>query len=287
MTETLTPIKPLVSVIIPVYNGEKYLKETIESVIAQTEKNWEIVAVNDGSVDGSQKILEGYEKLNPDRIRVISVENGGISRARNTGADLARGTYLAFLDHDDLWAPYKMEHQLKLFSNDSPLWLAFTNVTLIDEYGKIIKESCHNFDQRHRGYVFELLIFKNFIPCSSIMVKRDNFLMMGGFDPQFRFSEDYDFLLKVTRESPVDYIDEPLLLYRWHKDNTCYTNRERMKTEMCDVFIKWVKIGPSACSNNLLLYLIFRFKVYYINKKKRLLAIVNRIFHCQLFFTLM
>jgi len=151
MTETTTPFQPLVSVIIPVYNGEKYLKETIESVISQTEKNWEIIAVNDGSKDGSQEILKEYEKLDPGRIRVISVENGGVSRARNTGADLARGTYLAFLDHDDLWAPHKLEHQMKMFSDSPSLPLSFSNQTHIDEYGKTIRESHLIFDQRQIG----------------------------------------------------------------------------------------------------------------------------------------
>ena len=103
---------PLVSVIIPVYNGERYLSDTIGSVIAQTEKDWEIVAVNDGSTDHSQAILEEFAMKYPDRIRVISVSNGGVSRARNTGVSEARGTYIAFLDQDDLWMPQKLQLQI-------------------------------------------------------------------------------------------------------------------------------------------------------------------------------
>ena len=281
MTETTTPLQPLVSVIIPVYNGEKYLKETIESVIAQTEKNWEIIAVNDGSKDGSQEILKEYEKLDSGRIRVISVENGGVSRARNTGADLARGTYLAFLDHDDMWPPHKLEHQMKLFSDAPSLSLSFSNQTHIDEYGKTIKESHLIFDDRHRGYVFELLIFGNFIPISSVIVKRDLFLRMGGFEPQFAIAEDWDFLLKVTRDFPVDYIDEPLVLYRLHKESATFTNDERSQTEEYIVFDKWKHNGPSVTLKNLLPHLVFKVKVYYHDIKRCLGISHVAIFHRQ------
>ena len=281
MIETTTPLQPLVSVIIPVYNCEKYLKETIESVIAQTEKNWEIIAVNDGSKDGSQEILKEYETLDPVRIRVISVENGGVSRARNTGANLAKGTFLAFLDHDDLWSPHKLEHQMNMFSVDSSLSLSFTNQTLIDEHGKTIKDSCYIFDHRHRGYVFELLVLGDFIPISSVMVKRDIFLNMGGFDPQFAIAEDWDFLLKVTRDFPVDYIDEPLVLYRLHKESGTFTNHERVQPEIDIVYNEWKNNGPSVTLKNLLPHLIFKVKVYYSDIKICLGISHVAIFHRQ------
>ena len=82
---------------------------------------------------------------------------------------------------------------MKMFSDDNSLPLSFTNQTHIDEHGKIIRESHLTFDHRHRGYVFELLLFGNFIPISSVIVKRDLFLKVGGFDPQFAIAEDWDF----------------------------------------------------------------------------------------------
>jgi len=261
----MIPPQPLISVIIPIYNGEKYLRETIDSVIEQTEKNWEIIAVNDGSTDGSQKILEEYEKLIPGRISVVSVENGGVSRARNIGADIAKGTYLAFLDQDDLWSSHKLEHQMVLFSTEPSLILSFTNQTIIDEHGNTIKVIHYIFDHRHRGYVLETLIFMNFIPISSVVIKRDIFLGMGGFDPQFAFVEDWDFLLKVARDFTVDYIDEPLVLYRQHKESGTFTNSRRLKKEVHIIYNKWKKTAPSLRRRrtNLLSNLVFKVKIYY------------------------
>ena len=111
MTDSAPDTNPLVSVIIPVYNGQRYIAETIDSVISQTMEHWEIIAVNDGSTDGSSSILEKYPG-NCTRIRPVTVENGGVDRARNKGAALTRGKYLAFLDQDDLSAPGKLRSQV-------------------------------------------------------------------------------------------------------------------------------------------------------------------------------
>jgi glycosyltransferase involved in cell wall biosynthesis len=92
---------PKVSVIIPVYNAEKFLSETIESVIAQTYPDWEIIAVDDGSTDRSLEILRKYEQRLPSKIHVITQRNSGVSIARNNAIAIAKGEYIAFLDHDD------------------------------------------------------------------------------------------------------------------------------------------------------------------------------------------
>ena len=270
MTETTTLPLPLISVIIPVYNGEKYLKETIESVIEQTEKNWEIIAINDGSKDRSLKILQMFEKTIPDRIRVFSVENGGVSRARNIGADLARGIYLAFLDQDDLWVPHKLEYQIALFLKDRSLGISFTNQSLIDEHGKMIEDRHLILDHRHRGYVFEQLLFGDFIPISTVIISRDIFLKIGGFDPQFAIAEDFDFLLKVTRYYPIDYIDEPLVLYRQHKESGSFTRKDQQQKEAYIIFNKSKKMSPPLCRKNLRPQLVNKVKVFYLEIKWRL-----------------
>jgi len=259
-TDTKFYLNPIVSVIIPVYNGERYLAETIESVIAQTEVNWEIIAVNDGSSDNSLAILEGYAKKIPDRIQVITVGNGGVSRARNTAVAAARGMYVAFLDQDDLWAPQKLQRQIEMFSRDKNLGISFTNATLIDEKGSSIRENVLKFGAKHRGNVFEYLIFENFIPISSVMLRKELFEKNGGFNPWFSLAEDYDFLLKVTQESPVDYIDEPLLLYREHRQSGTYLKIDQISAEAYSIINHWKRKNPRIFRKRFLKYQMFRLK---------------------------
>ena len=150
--------------IIPVYNGQRYIAETIDSVISQTMEHWEIIAVNDGSTDGSSSILEKYAGKMPCRIRPVTVENGGVSRARNKGAALARGKYLAFLDQDDLWAPGKLRSQVDFLDRNEGVGIVFSNETLIDENGRITRKCVLRLGSHQRGPVFENLLFGNFIP---------------------------------------------------------------------------------------------------------------------------
>ena len=258
---------PIVSVIIPVYNGERYLTETIESVIAQTEVNWELIAVNDGSTDSSLVILEEYGNKIPDRVQVITVENGGVSRARNTAVAAARGTYVAFLDQDDFWAPQKLQRQVEMFSRDKNIGISFTNMTLIDENGMVFRENVLKFSRENRGNVFEHLIFDNFIPISSVMIKKELFKKIGGFDPRFSLAEDYDFLLKVTQELSVDYIDEPLLLYREHGDSGTYTKIDRFIDEALSISNHWKRQKPQLFRKHFFKYGIFRLKLEVLRLK--------------------
>jgi glycosyltransferase involved in cell wall biosynthesis len=252
---------PIVSVIIPVYNGERHLAETIESVIAQKNINWELIAVNDGSPDSSLKILNEYAEKIPGRIKVISVKNGGVSRARNTAVTAARGTYIAFLDQDDLWAPEKLELQVEMFSRDKKLGLVFTNTTIIDENGSILHDNVLKFREEHRGNIFECLLFDNFIGISTVMMRKELFVTSGGFDPRFSLAEDYDLLLKVTQNAPVDYIDKPLLMYREHGESGTHTKVGRLIDEALTISDYWKKQRPEIFKRNIFPYLKFRLKL--------------------------
>jgi glycosyltransferase involved in cell wall biosynthesis len=260
MTPDTQQQNPRISIIIPVYNGERYIAQTIESVIAQTEKNWEIIAVNDGSPDGSLAILNRYAEKMPDRIRVISVKNGGVSSARNTAVAAARGTFIAFLDQDDLWAPEKLRRQLEMFSANPRLGISFTNEALIDSNGKVLRQDVLKFVKEQRGHVFESLVFDNFIPISSVMLRKELFNRTGGFNPAYVLAEDYDFLLKAVRDEIADYIDEPLLLYRVHGKSGTYTKVARLTAEACSVLNYWKREKPEFFRRNFVRYLIFRLK---------------------------
>lgn len=236
---------PLVSVIIPIYNGERYLSDTISSVIAQTEQSWEIIAVNDGSSDRSLALLEEAAKKEPVRIRVITVINGGVSTARNTGVSVARGTYIAFLDQDDLWLPGKLELQVGQFRANNNLGISYTNESVIDHTGRILREKVFTFREKtNRGFIFRYLVFENFIPISSVMIRNDLFAAAGGFNPRYSLAEDYDFLLKAVNIAPADYIDAPLLLYREHGGSGTHKNIDLITREAFAVMHSWKVRDP-------------------------------------------
>jgi glycosyltransferase involved in cell wall biosynthesis len=258
--DTIQHRNPVVSVIIPVYNGELYLADTIESVIAQTETDWELIAVNDGSPDNSLAILNRYAEKMPDRIRVITVGNGGVSRARNTAVTAARGTYVAFLDQDDLWTPGKLRCQLEMFSRADMPGIVFTNEALIDGDGTILQEKILKFGREQRGHIFEHLLFDNFIPISSVMLPKELFVKTGGFNPAYALAEDYDFLLKAAHDVTADYIDEPLLLYRVHGQSGTYTRIDRLTREAYAIIGHWKREKPELFRRHFVKYLVFRLK---------------------------
>jgi glycosyltransferase involved in cell wall biosynthesis len=258
---------PVVSVIIPVYNGEHYLAETIESVIAQTETNWELIAVNDGSTDHSLAILEEYTRKLPGRIHVITVENGGVSRARNIAVSASRSQYVAFLDQDDIWAPEKLQRQLEMFSRHTNLGISFTNETLIDGKGAVLHENILKFSRDNRGNVFEHLIFENFIPISSVMLKKELFTKTGGFNPRYSLAEDYDFLLRATREVCVDYIDAPLLQYREHSASGTHTKIDRITAEAYSIIEDWNQKNPEIFKKHFIMSMRFRLKFFVLKIK--------------------
>ncbi len=127
----------LVSIIMPNYNGSKYISQAIESVLAQTYKNWELIIIDDCSTDDSLKVIDAYIKKD-DRIRLIKLENNmGPAIARNVGIDNARGRYIAFLDSDDLWLKHKLENQV-VFMQEYQVGLCYSSYYIIDELGKVI-----------------------------------------------------------------------------------------------------------------------------------------------------
>ena len=126
----------LVSIIVPVYNAEKFIRETMDSVLAQTYPRWELLLVEDGSSDGSVDVIEEYiAEKEESRIRLIRLpSNQGAARARNKGLEEASGRYIAYLDADDLWIPEKLEHELR-FMEEKGAAFAFTGYEFADEHG--------------------------------------------------------------------------------------------------------------------------------------------------------
>ncbi|PKG31778.1 glycosyltransferase, partial [Methanoregula sp.] len=248
------------------------LRETIHSVTGQRDPRFEIIAVNDGSPDNSRQILEDLKEEIGDRLIVLTVENGGVSRARNTGVRSSRGKYLAFIDQDDLWAPEKIEEQVALLESDPSMSLSFTNESIIDDQGNLIRENVLTLGARNRGAILEALLFDNFIPISSVMMPREVFDRTGGFRPEYALAEDYDLLLRAAELGTADFIDKPLLKYRTHKESGTFRKIDRIMAESFEILDAWKSRRPDLFRNNLFRYGMFKIKFYFLKLKIRISA---------------
>jgi len=229
---------PKVSVIIPTYNAEKYLLETIESVIAQTYSDWEIIAVDDGSTDKTPEILQDYKKKLSKKLRVITQKNSGVSIARNKAIAAAKGEYIAFLDHDDLWLPEKLKKQVKLLDSNKKLGLVYSDSYAIDSRGSLKKGTLLSsrlfrlHARMQRGNVFDELFYVDFIPLLTAIVRKEVFDKVGLFNPKYKIAEEYDLFLKIAEQYPIDFIEKPLAKYRIHGGNVSKNIELRVKEDL-------------------------------------------------------
>ena len=208
-------IKGLVSVIVPVYNREDYVGETLDSILQQTYSNIEIIAVNDGSTDNSLSVLQTYKEKYPDKIIIINQENQGQVRSRNNAIEKANGEYIAFLDSDDLWLPEKLEKQIPLFVDG--VGLVYSGIHNIDNDGNILDtELCQ---QDMRGDIYLKLLIKNRMTGGTVVLRRDVLDKVGLFDTEFAAAENWDLWIRVCKQYAADFVNEPLVKYRKHPGN--------------------------------------------------------------------
>lgn len=203
-----------VSVIIPAYNVMTYLAKTVESVLKQTLTDFEVIIVNDGSSDGIEKWVD---TIADNRVKLVSQKNQGAAAARNTGIAHAKGTYIAFIDSDDLWEPTKLKKQADFLDKNSDVGLIYAWIISIDANGN---NRGKIYASNLEGYVWEKLIEENIIRCcSAAMVRGDCFEKLGVFDQNLRFAEDWEMWIRIARNYSFAVIKEPLVYYRHHPNN--------------------------------------------------------------------
>ena len=214
---------PKVSVIIPAYNASKFIREAIDSVLNQTYKDYEIIVVDgrDGSTDSTREIVAEYG----DAVRYFHQENRGLSDARNKGILNSKGEYIAFLDSDDLWFENKLALQVEFLDSHRDVGLVFSD-SLFKTYGDVTAMEQRLVGRRffqtakpYRGEVLCQLFVVNFIPVLTVLVRKECLLKVGLFKMEYDSAEDYDLWLRVSRVFKVDYIDEPLAIYRIRGDS--------------------------------------------------------------------
>lgn len=207
---------PLVSIITPIFNGEKYILETIQSVLNQTYTNWELIIVDNKSTDNSAEILNS---IDDERIKAISLEynSGGPARPRNIGVENAKGEYIAFLDADDVWVPNKLEDHLKFMIKDN-LNFSSTSAKYIDEQSKSVMKmnKFKNHLRKFRTYNLENLLKYKFIYTSSVMIKKNILEHKFNEEKNCISVEDYYLWLQVLNNPNTKYgfLHKELLLYR-------------------------------------------------------------------------
>ena len=202
---------PTVSVIIHTYNNEKFIAETVASVLNQTYKDYEIIVVDDGSVDGTRDVLMPYMQ----KIRYHYKENGGIASAKNAGIGLSQAEFVAFLDHDDLWVPDKLQLQMEHFNENPQIGLVYAKYTSFRD-GKELRTKP---EKGYSGWIFKELLSKSFIQTSTVVVKRECLDAVGPYDESFSLGDEYDMFLRIARKFQCSFIDKSLTRYRVHDTN--------------------------------------------------------------------
>jgi GT2 family glycosyltransferase len=240
--------EPLVSVIIPTFNRAYCVGQAIESVRAQTYRNTEILVLDDGSSDGTRDLIEQTFAGDP-RVRYFFHENRGVTATRNRGIALCRGAFVALLDSDDIWSPWKIELQLACLQQHPEIGMVWTDMEAVGPDGEVISQSylrtmysayqwfprkdqlfSQSFSlaeiapalapvvERQRFYtgeIFSQMIMGNLVHTSTVLIRRERLEKVRGFNEELRVSgEDYDFHLRTCREGPVGFIDLATIRYQ-------------------------------------------------------------------------
>jgi glycosyltransferase involved in cell wall biosynthesis len=218
---------PKVTIVIPVYNREKYLGIAVDSVLRQTYTDWELIISDDGSTDGTLDLAHNFA-LHDSRIRVLTAEHKGAVHALITGFDAARGEYIGQLDSDDLLEPEAIELTVKALNEDEECGMVYTNYIDIDENGKKLRPGWRcSHDYSKRGLLTTFMTFHFRLMRKLIYDK------IGGFNTQFNNIEDYDLCLRLSEVANIKKIDEFLYLYRFHPDSTKVTMNQLERINLC------------------------------------------------------
>ena len=213
---------PSLSVVMPTYNAAEYIERSLESILRQSFKDYELIIIDDGSTDGT---IELIEKQEDDRIYLIQrEEESGITSALNRGIDEARGQYVARHDADDWSSPDRFDKQITYLETHPNVALLGTGAYLVDEDGKQIAKR----RVLSNPEVADLIDHNEFIH-GSVMMRREPLVDLGGYDERFLTAEDYDLWLRLADQYSVANIDEPLYHFRQHDESIYGSNLETLK----------------------------------------------------------
>ncbi|MDD2725082.1 MAG: glycosyltransferase [Methylovulum sp.] len=221
--------QPLVSVVVPVYNDESTINDTLTSIFSQDYKNLEVIVINDGSTDGTAAILDQYLDQYKDRIKIIDQSNAGSAVARNQGIKTAQGKYIAFIDADDLWVPWKISTQVGYLEQHQDIGMVYnTWIELHDSADGLPKTPPNATEldaiaEEKSGWLYTRLLMECIVHTSSVLIVKKICDEAGGFDPNLRRGQDYDYWLRASQATQIMKLKSVLSAYRIHSSSITKT----------------------------------------------------------------
>jgi len=240
---------PRVSVVMTSYGKSRFIGEAIESVLGQTYAEFELVIVDDCSVDGSRKIAEDYARTD-ERIRIIpNPVRIGFSRSTNVGIRNARGDAVAFIDADDLYSPPNLEKLLRRMEAEPAPTVVYSDRWKVDPDGNVISRKGRGHDYRS-GRVFGDLLATGFGHITAALIPKECFTKVGLYDESMTWAVDYDFALRLAREFPFAYVPEQLYGYRVYSESMSgSTDRMARLRIQGKIIEKYLRESPELLSN--------------------------------------
>ena len=217
---------PRVSVILPAYNAEAYLKEAIDSILNQTFPDFQLIVINDCSADGTEEIIRQY--ADPRLVPVKNEKNLGIAATLNRGLSLAQGDYIARMDADDISLPHRLERQVAYLDTHPDIAVLGTNVETFDENGPL----CTGWSSTDPAQMKADLFFSCGLAHPSVMMRKSVIQALGGYDPEFEGLEDYELWFRVARSHGVTTLPEVLFRYRVHSGQVTKNPSEKYMTRL-------------------------------------------------------
>lgn len=234
--------EPLVSIIVPAYNAAETLRDTLGSVAAQTFRDFELIAVDDGSVDATPAVLAGCARQWP-WLKHVRQANAGVAAARNAAIAESRGRYVALLDADDIWKPDKLALQMAVFADKPEVAFVFADHVEVRD-GVASPRSM--FEQRApaRGWILPRLFMNSFIQTSTAVIRKDALLAVGGFNAAQRLNEDIDLWYRLAEVYPFDYVDKVLVERRLVSTSLMHTFPHECLARDFELIDYWVARRP-------------------------------------------
>lgn len=254
---------PKISVVMSVYNSERFLKYSIESILNQTYFNFEFIIINDGSTDNSANIISKYKKLDRRIIFINYSNNKGLTFRLNQAIKKTKNNLIARQDADDISYPKRFKYQIQWFKKNKTGVMCGTNAIIIDENN--YKKNIFLFETDYKN-ICKKLVYQNCFIHSSVMMKKDTFLKVGCYQQEFKYSQDYDLFCRLSRSGITENIAERLVEIRKHSESI--TNKNLFDQTYFSILSSmryYVKI-----KNIKSLYYKYRFEDFLKNNKTRL-----------------
>ena len=241
--------RPIFTVIIPTYNREHFLKRTIDSILSQTFKNFELIIVDDGSTDCTKELIAGYKDA---RIVYFYKENGGQNSAVNMGLQRARGEYIAFCDSDDTWMPEKLEKCMKKYQEDKEVKVVYTLTGIIKTVEDVQKIEAIRNDSCE-GWCYKEVIEQGYLTSPSFLTcKKECFDVIGLLPTDVFLCQDDDLCFRLCKHFKVGLVREILGVYNFDASGRIMSQKKRCADDYVKFLDKWSNEIVEVCGNSLL-----------------------------------